>query len=257
MKPSITWAEKFIKKCGGFLFWIAVWHFTAAKIGKEVLMASPATTAKALIFLLGESAFWRVILFSVSRILVGFFARVIFGVILAAASAASQMLQALIKPIVSMAKTVPVASFIILALLWVSGKNLSICISFFMVMPIIYTNMLEGFENVDKKLLEMAQVFRFSAKKKFLYIYLPQLLPYFTAACTTSLGLCWKSGIAAEIIGLPSGSIGNRLYQTKLYLDTPQMFAWTAVIVIISIAAEKGFNLLLNTLNKKIQKGFL
>jgi NitT/TauT family transport system permease protein len=152
---------------------------------------------------------------------------------------------------------VPVASFIILALLWVRGGNLSICISFLMVLPIIYNNMLAGFTRVDKSLLEMAAVFRLSNMKKIKYIYIPQVLPYFTAACTTSLGLCWKSGIAAEVIGMPAGSMGNRLYETKLYMDTPEMFAWTVVIVIISFVVEKGFLWLLDKITARITDGFL
>ena len=160
-------------------------------------------------------------------------------------------------PLFTTIKAVPVASFIILALLWVRGGNLSICISFLMVLPIVYINMLEGFTQVDRNLLEMAAVFRLSRSKKIKYIYVPQLLPYFTAACTTSLGLCWKSGIAAEVIGLPNGSMGNRLYETKLYMDTPEMFAWTVVIVLISFVVEKGFLWLLDKTTAKITDGYL
>lgn len=229
----------------------------AAKIGKEVLLASPSATLKALISLAGQSVFWHTVLFSLTRILLGFVLAVMCGVVLAVLSAALEPVEILLSPLFSVIKSVPVASFIILALLWIRGRNLSVCISFLMVLPIIYNNMFAGLKEADASLLEMAKVFRLSFKKKILYIYVPQLLPYFTAACTTSLGLCWKSGIAAEVIGMPSGSIGNRLYETKLYMDTPEMFAWTVVIVIISFIMEKGFLRLLNKAAEKIRKGFL
>lgn len=246
-----------LKKLTGVLFWVAVWQLMAMYIGKEVLLASPIATIKALITLCGQSAFWHAIRFSLTRILLGFMLAVITGVVLAALSAAFEWVRLLFAPLFSVIKAVPVASFIILLLLWVRGGNLSVCISFLMVLPIVYNNMLAGFTRVDKSLLEMAAVFRLTNMKKIKYIYLPQVLPYFTAACTTSLGLCWKSGIAAEVIGLPNGSMGNRLYETKLYMDTAEMFAWTVVIVFISFIVEKGFLWLLDKITARITDGFL
>lgn len=246
-----------LKKLTGVFFWVAVWQLAAMKIGKEVLLASPVATIKALITLCGQSAFWHAIVFSLTRIMLGFVLAVAAGVLLAGLSAVSQWIKLLFAPLFSVIKAVPVASFIILLLLWVRGGNLSISISFLMVLPIVYNNMLAGFENVDRSLLEMATVFRLSNMKKIKYIYIPQILPYFTAACTTSLGLCWKSGIAAEVIGLPNGSMGNRLYETKLYMDTAEMFAWTVVIVIISFVVEKGFLWLLDKITARITDGYL
>ena len=176
---------------------------------------------------------------------------------LAVLSARSETVRRLLAPMFSFIKSVPVASFIILLLLWVSGGSLSVCISFLMVLPVVYNNMLAGLVRVDRHLLEMAQVFRLSLGKKIRYIYIPQLMPYFTAACTTALGLCWKSGIAAEVIGIAEGTIGNRLYETKLYMETAQLFAWTIVIVLISFVIEKGFLWLLEKINEKIRQGFL
>lgn len=256
MKPSTIWADK-LKKLTGVFFWLAIWQFAAMKIGKEVLLASPVSTIKALISLCGQSAFWSAIIFSLTRIMLGFALALVTGVLLAGLSAVYDAVRYIFAPLFNVIKAVPVASFIILALLWVRGGNLSICISFLMVLPIIYNNMLAGFTRVDKSLLEMAAVFRLSNMKKIKYIYIPQVLPYFTAACTTSLGLCWKSGIAAEVIGMPAGSMGNRLYETKLYMDTPEMFAWTVVIVIISFVVEKGFLWLLDKITARITDGFL
>ena len=256
MKPSTIWADK-LKKLTGVFFWLAIWQFAAMKIGKEVLLASPVSTIKALISLCGQSAFWSAIIFSLTRIMLGFALALVTGVLLAGLSAVYDGVRYIFAPLFNVIKAVPVASFIILALLWVRGGNLSICISFLMVLPIIYNNMLAGFTRVDKSLLEMAAVFRLSNMKKIKYIYIPQVLPYFTAACTTSLGLCWKSGIAAEVIGMPAGSMGNRLYETKLYMDTPEMFAWTVVIVIISFVVEKGFLWLLDKITARITDGFL
>lgn len=108
-----------------------------------------------------------------------------------------------------------------------------------MVVPIVYTNILQGIHSTDEKLLEMAQVFGISGYKKLMAIYIPAVFPHFMSAISLGLGLCWKAGIAAEVIGKPTGSIGGKLYEAKLYLMTKELFAWTIVIIVISILFEK------------------
>ena len=43
---------------------------------------------------------------------------------------------------------------------------------------------------------------------------------------------------AAEVIALSSGSIGEKLYNAKIYFQTADLFAWTAAIVLISAAGN-------------------
>jgi NitT/TauT family transport system permease protein len=152
-------------------------------------------------------------------------------------------------------KAVPVASFIILALLWVNKKNLSVLASFIMVLPLIYTSVAQGLQAADEKLLQMAKVFHLKGFKKMVSIYIPAVLPFIISGVSVGIGFCWKSGIAAEVIGIPSGSIGERLYEAKLYLMTKELFAWTIVIIIISILFEKVVMYLLRRLQKKPGKG--
>jgi NitT/TauT family transport system permease protein len=142
-------------------------------------------------------------------------------------------------------RSVPVASFVVLALLWFSSEALSGLISFLIVLPIVYNGVLSAMQASDRQLDEMAQVFRISFWDRLRCIYMPQVRPALLAAATTSMGLAWKSGVAAELIGLPDGSIGLELYRAKLYLDTPALFAWTLMIVLGSLVCEKLFAFLL------------
>ena len=151
-------------------------------------------------------------------------------------------------------KATPVASFIILVLIWVPSRNLSVVISFLMVLPVIYTNVLNGIQSTDGKLLEMAEVFDVSPWRRIKYIYMSSVLPYFRAGCSLGLGLCWKAGVAAEVIGIPAGSIGEKLYEAKVYLETPDLFSWTIVIIILSIAFEKIFLLLTDLLVGRVER---
>lgn len=138
-------------------------------------------------------------------------------------------------------KTVPVASFVILALIWTGSKNLSVFISFLVVYPMIHVNTRAGLISADRELLEMAEVFHISFIRRALYIYRTALYPYLKSACRTALGMGFKSGIAAEVIGVPDGSIGEGLYLAKIYLSTAELFAWTVVIILVSSLFEKGF----------------
>ena len=183
--------------------------------------------------------FWQSVGFSFVRIVTGFLLAMFLGIFLAVLAYWSKTVEILIAPVIAVVKSTPVASFIILCLIWIPSRNLSVFISFLMVLPVIYTNILEGIRQTDSKILEMAKVFQVNPGRKIRYIYVSQVLPYFLSACRLSLGMCWKAGVAAEVIGVPSGSIGEKLYNANL--NTPDLFAWTIVIIVISFVFEKCF----------------
>ena len=221
------------------LFWIAVWQLASMRLDSDILLVSPFRVLCRLGELALTAAFWRAACFTLSRVASGFFLAAASGVLLAAVASRYSRIRELLAPVMLAARSVPVASFIILALIWFSSENLSVLISFLMVLPVIYVNVLGGIRCVDRQLLEMAQVFRVPKIRVVRYIYVPQVMPYFYTACSVSLGMCWKAGVAAEVIGMPKGSVGERLQQAKVYLDTLDLFAWTLVIVTASLFFEK------------------
>ncbi len=246
--------NKFWLHCLAAAFWLAVWQLGAMALKQEILLVSPVSVLRRLCELIPHGDFWSVIFFSFSRITCGFLLACLIGTLLAALSARFAPARVLISPLMTVVKSTPVASFIILVLLWVPSRSLSVVISFLMVTPIVYLNVLEGIGSMDKKLSEMAEVFQVSPLRKLRYIYLPQVMPFFRSACAAGLGLCWKAGVAAEVIGLPDGSIGERLYEAKVYLMTPDLFAWTAVIILISMLFERLFLFLLDCLLRRLER---
>jgi NitT/TauT family transport system permease protein len=203
------------------LLWLAVWQIAAMAIGHDILLVSPVTVVRRLVELAVTGSFWNSIGFSLLRIIGGFFLAAGTGLLFAAASYRFRAIEIMLEPPMQTIKAPPVASFVILILIWVPSRNLSVVISFLMVLPIMYTNVLAGIRSTDRQLLEMADVFRVPTGRRIRYIYVSQVLPYFRSACSVALGLGWKSGIAAEVIGIPVGSIGEKLYQSKIFLDTP------------------------------------
>ena len=238
MRISTTCRNRIIRVLA-VAFWIAVWQGISLAVGSEILVASPARTFGALLSLLREGAFYRAVLGSLMRICAGFALALALGIALGALSFVVGWVRALVHPVVSVVKAKPVASVVILALIWLSSKNLSIFISFLMVFPIMYENMLSGLESADAKLLEMGQVFHLSRMARIRAIYLPAAYPFLLSAARLSLGKCWKSGIAAEVIGQPRQSIGAELNQAKLFFNTPDLFAWTVTIIVVSVVFER------------------
>jgi NitT/TauT family transport system permease protein len=225
-------------KLWAVVFWLVIWEMASLSINKEILLVSPIKVIARLGQLSLTALFWKSILFSLARIISGFVLATFIGAAFAVFSAKSRLISELLAPPMLAIKSVPVVSFIILALIWFSSKNLAILISFLMVLPIIYTNTLNGIKSLDRDMKEMAQVFEIPLAYRVRYIYMPQIMPFFYSGCQVGLGLCWKAGIAAEVIGMPKGSIGERLQQAKVYLDTPDLFAWTVVIVLLSYIFE-------------------
>lgn len=165
----------------------------------------------------------------------------ILGCLLAYLAAKHPVVETLLWPWMATIKSVPVASFVVICLIWLSARNLSVFISFLIVIPIIYQNVLEGLRAENREMQEVATVFQLPWRKRFRYIELPKLRPFLLSACRVTTGMAWKAGIAAEIIGVPNGSIGKMLYTAKIYLDTDDLLAWTVIIVVISVVAEKVF----------------
>ncbi|RHP34917.1 ABC transporter permease subunit [Lachnotalea sp. AF33-28] len=242
-----------LEKAGAVLFALIVWQIASLMLGQELLLVSPIKVVQRLLSLCAVPDFWDSIGFSFVRIMEGFFTALLAGTVLAVAAGRFHLVDVLLWPFMAAIKATPVASFIILCLVWLNSASLSVFIAFLMVLPIIYTNMLEGITNTDKKLLEMADVFHIGLFRRIHYIYLPQLMPYFLAACSVSLGLAWKSGIAAEVIGIPDGSIGEKLYKAKLYLNSTDLFAWTVAIVVVSIVVEKLFLMIIRRIYRRLE----
>lgn len=230
------------------LFWISIWAFVSFKISNSFLFPSPKDTLLALGEIIKNGDFIVTTLISFSRIILGIVIGVIIGIILGVLTAGSHFANVLMSPAVSAIKATPVASFIILVSIWLDKNYLPVFITALIVLPIVYTNTIGGLRSVSKELKEVAQIYSFSIKKRVLRLYLPTVLPYFLAALRASLGMAWKAGIAAEVLCTPTLAIGTELYLSKSYLEMPEMFAWTLVVIIISLIIEKVLMYLLSKL---------
>ena len=245
--------KQILIKTLGVLIALALWQIISTCI-PNLLFASPWQTAKSLLSLLGQGSFYATVWFTLCRILLGFFLAFVLGVLFALLAGRFYMAEQLLWPYMVTVKSVPVASFVAIAFLWLSSANVSVLISFLMALPIVYTNLLQGIKATDKKMLQMADLFKIPFLRRLRYIWLPSVKGYLLSGVSIAFGLAWKAGIAAELIGYPKGSVGGELYSAKQFLETADLFAWTVIIVLVSFITEKLISLLLKAVIKGVEK---
>lgn len=244
--------RRFARKAGIIAFWLAIWQLLDVIIDNRLVLAGPIRVAQALVEQIGQPDFWVICGASFGRIALGFLLSFVVGFLLALMSCRHRLFRDFVDPIISLLRTIPVASFIILLLIWVGNQALTVFLAFFIVLPLIYTNMVTGFESVDRQMLEMAHVYGLSRWRTFLYIYRPAFMPLLMSSTKISLGMTWKSGIMAEVLATPKPSIGKEMATARTFLDTPDLLAWTVVVMVLSFLFEKAFMELLKHANRPL-----
>ena len=246
MKNSTT-KSKFHKPLIGLaaiVFWLLIWHIISATVDLQVLLPSPVSVLKKLIELASTERYWLAVGLSFAKIIFGILIGTAVALVLAVLTAKVEAFNYIFSLPLNVIKSTPVASFIIMALVWVKSANLAAFVTAVMVLPIVWSNMHEGISTVDKRLIEVGKCYNFTYKKTIKYIYIPHIRPFFVSSITSAAGLGWKAGIAAEVIASPKNAIGAYLNDAKVYLETKEMFAWTITIIILSAAIQYLLKLL-------------
>lgn len=228
------------KKCIIILFWLGIWQLIAALMHNDILLVGPIQVVRALFENIAETDFLKIVIYSFGRIGLGFALALALGFALGALSYRYKLLDEFLAPFMITLKSIPVASFVVLLLIWFGSDGLSFFSSFLVVFPSVYVSTISGFKSTSGKLLEMADVFGVSGINRYIYLYRPAFMPYLISCLKVSLGMSWKSGVAAEVIGVPGFSLGERLYMSKIYLDTAGLFAWTLMVILLSFLFEKA-----------------
>lgn len=248
MKRSTILAHKGARRILAATFWVAAWQFCAVRIGTALLIPTPLQTVQALTAAVVQRDFWRIVLESLLRIFGGFAGGCALGVLLAVLTTRYPLCDVLFTPVIRLVRAVPVASFIILAMLWVHSNLLPSIIAGLIVLPVMWANVAAGIAQMDPQLVELTQSYGFSYGKRVRLLYFPSILPYFVSGAVTALGLACKSAVTAEVLCKPNWAIGTKLYYSKIYLETETLFAWTVVIVLLSFLIEQGLTVLLRRL---------
>jgi len=237
--------QKLLRVMLPLAFWLLVWHLAAywvehgAAMGGEFLLPGPFHVWESLMKIAAEGTFWKTAVLSVGRMFFGILLGAVLGVILAVLTAVNRWCDLLLSPAVKVVRAVPVASFILLVLLWVRRDWVPVAISALMVLPVIWGAVRQGIDTADRQLLELTHCYRFDRMKRLRLFWIPAAAPAFTTGLATAMGLAWKAGVAAEVLCQPKFAIGTQIYRTKYQLETPELFAWTLVVILLSLLMEK------------------
>lgn len=251
MRGSDRTLKKALSDAVSILFWIVLWHIVHLIVGENILVPSPLSVFKRLFELFFENSFWLSVFVSMIRVVSGLFLGTVLGVFLAVLTSKSPVLKSLFSPAIQAIKATPVASFIILAILWLKVENVPAFTSMLIVLPAIWANTEKGILSVEKNLIEMGKAFGLSGKEIFKKITVPSVRPFFNAALNSAVGMAWKAGIAAEVICPHGKSIGAALQDSKIYFETVDTFAWTVAVIVLSVLLEKAILRLTSERRKK------
>lgn len=223
------------------LLWVLVWQLASVAVGSELLLAGPLATAVRLAELIVTPDFWSVALGTLGRVAMGFSLALVSASLLAALVWRFRSLEDVIELPLGVLKSAPIVCLIVLLLMWLGSRSVVFVAVYIAVLPSLYFALVEGLRQLDPRLREMLCVHRVSAPRRLLAQLWPSLLPFLQAACRSACGMAWKSGVAAELVGLPAASVGERVYQSKLLLETADLFSWTITVIVLSWACERVF----------------
>lgn len=231
MKKHAQWLTFFIF----IAILIALWHFLS--LGRETLIfPSPMEVFLSLVSIIKGKAFVPSVINTVKTVLAGFLIAFVPALGLGILSKFLPPLYTIMDKVSGIIRSVPSVAIILMAILLLPVSVTPVVICFFVVFPVLYTNIAEGLASVDNRLIEMARVYRLSRKKIITGIYIPSLYTYLIAGTRSALGLNFKITVTAEVFNFVKHStIGAQMYMHRIQIDIAGIIAWTAIVVAISL----------------------
>ena len=220
-------------------FWLAVWMLVAALVAQPLILPGPGAVALALLRLVCDGGTWAILAGSGARILGGLALAAVCGGVLAGISSRSRAFARLVAPALSFVKATPVVCVAVLLLIWLGSARVSIAAVFLMALPGVYFSLVEGLAQVDTPLEQMLRLHGVRGWRLFCAHTWREVLPFVLSCARAVIGMSWKAGVAAELIGMATGTVGERIYQAKLLIETADLLAWTMLVVAASWACER------------------
>ena len=217
---------------------ILIWEALARRYGAYVL-PSPLSVFIGLGGIIRSGELWRHTGASLYRILIGFGSALVLALVMGFLASVWRSARTVVHDVVTILNSTSVFVWIVVSLIWFGLTDLAPIFTTFMItLPVLAANVVEGVENVDRRLLEMGQVYRLSGRERFRAIIIPSTLPYLVAGMKVGFGLALKVSVVAEIFGVTSG-IGYIMNYSREVLATQMVFVWAVVMIVIMLVTDK------------------
>ena len=235
----------------GIAFLLLLWELAARYYGSPIILPGPLPVLKSFLALIGTPRFLAALGGSFLRVLGGIAVAVPLGIAAGIAAGLDRRFSAFLKPFYTVVSATPVMSVILIAFLFLGSGRTPVFTAFLMVFPVMSANVIEGMKSTDPKLREVFFAFRMSAGETLKYLYIPSLVPFILGGLRSSLSMCWKVVVAAEVLVQPLRSLGAGMQQAKAQLETPELFAWTVATVIAAASTQAVISIVIKRRNRR------
>jgi NitT/TauT family transport system permease protein len=229
---------------------VVSWWLLSRRYGAYVL-PSPFAVVVGLRDVVASGEIWWHAGASLGRIAVGFGAAVVTALVLGLFAFVSRVARGVVHDAVVVLNSTSVFVWIVISIIWFGLSPWGpIFTTFMLTLPVVAANIVEGVESVDRRLLEMGDVYRLSGRRKFTAIVVPSTVPYLIAGMKVGFGLALKVSVVAEIFGVTSG-IGYVMNYSREILATHMVFVWALVMILVMTLTDR---LVFDALSRRLMR---
>lgn len=221
---------------------LMLWWLGAMYLDNDIILPMPMDVLLKMQAQMASPDFYTIVFTTLIRSMQGLCIAFFIAMIGALCSYYSKILQALLAPIILLAKSIPNISYIIIILIWFSRETSATIITFLILFPMFYENFLQGAKAKDEKLHAVLHIYPISHIDQILHIDLPMMKPFIRASLSSGIGLAFKVGVMAEILGQVDQGIGRELQYCRIDLDMAGIFAWTLWIILLLMLLQTAMN---------------
>lgn len=216
------------------LLFVAVWEVISRIIGNDLIFPGIPSIFKAFIDIIKGKEFLLIVFHTLKRTAVSVGISLIIGILCSILSYNYKFFYILFFPFFSFLKSIPTIAVIILVLIWSNVEVVPIITGIMILLPLIYENILGGIDSIDRDLLKMADIYKVAKIDILKGIYIPGVYYFSSSGIPALIALTLKVVIAGEVLSQGSLSIGGEIFMGKMYLESPSIFAWIIIVILIN-----------------------
>ncbi len=236
--------------------WV-VWLVACYVEGNENIIPSFSSSIESLWQLLQTAFFWRSFGSTLFRSVVAFVASFALAALCTALGALSDAFSAILKPFITVLRTVPTMAIILIILLWSTPRTAPVIVGGLVTFPMLYAQMSAAFSQTHRELGDVIKVYNIKPVDRIFKIYLPGMLPEVLSQSGAGFSLTLKVIVSAEVMASTYVSLGGMMQLSKSYLEIPELFALTIVTVLAGALFEVALGSLARITDKWNKGGAL
>ncbi|MBQ7351626.1 MAG: ABC transporter permease subunit [Clostridia bacterium] len=224
------------------LLFVGVWFLSYVVVGEEIIIPSPINVLKEIFLLFGRWYFWKCLAGTLLRALCAFCVSFVLAWGLVLIFKFCPNMRLCVRIFISICRALPTIAIILILLLWTTSNVASISVTIFVVLPVIFSSILDSLDKIDPQIIDMFRVFKISKKTQMQKYIIPQLIPSTIETIGRGFSLNLKLIVASEVLAGVAKSIGSMMSQSKIYFETAELFALVIITIILAVLIELVFS---------------